>query len=241
MAGAEHHGHRLRMIKRMQNGFLQEHEILEAMLFNALPRKNTNGLAHRLLAKFETIQNIFSADINSLMEVEGIGLGVASYICLTGQIVRTYCEREELGYIGRFDSRTFMASLMKKYSGFTQEVLDVYLIDAESGISHCKRFLGKDAKRVEIDPTEFSKLFLDKGKAGVVLVHNHPDGRAIPSDADDKMTEQCQLLCSYHNMLLCDHFICAPDGVYSYYLDGKLAEISEKYSVQVLLDERDSL
>lgn len=225
----------------MQNGFLQEHEILEMLLFNALPRKNTNELAHRLLAKFETMNNIFSADINSLVEVEGIGLGVASYISLMGQIIRTHYEREKLGDIGRFDSHTFIPFVKNQYGGLKREILDVYLIDSQTGISRYKRFMGKDSQTVEIDPKEFSKLFLGKETVGVVLVHNHPNGRAFPSDADDKTTEQCQILCSYHNMLLCDHFIYAPDGVYSYYLDGKLAEISEKYSVQAILNGRDSL
>ena len=70
------------------------------------------------------------------------------------------------------------------------------------------------------------------------MVHNHPFGEAVPSDADDTMTKNCQLLCSVNNRLLCDHMIYAPSGVYSYYLSGRLSEISKQYSVGKVVNNR---
>lgn len=235
MAGTEHSGHRLRMVKRLQREFLQEHELLEMLLFTALPRRNTNDLAHRLLARFGSMSGVLSAELEDLMKVEGVGMNVATHIMVVGAVFRAQMNLERLGHVGQFNSREFSAFIKDKYAKLDKEVLDVYLIDTKSGISQCKRFTSNDKERVKIDPTDFSKLFLDKKTVGVVLVHNHPNGKAERSSADDQMTKQCQLLCSYHNMLLCDHFIYAPDGVYSYYLDGKLAEISAEYSVQALL------
>ena len=51
------------------------------------------------------------------------------------------------------------------------------------------------------------------------------------------MTKNCQMLCSMHNKLLCDHIIYAPNGMYSYYLSGRMVEISKNYSVSKFLGE----
>ena len=60
---SEHDGHRHRIIEKLDTGVLCEHELLEILLFNALPRRNTNDLAHRLLTAFGSIRGVFSASV----------------------------------------------------------------------------------------------------------------------------------------------------------------------------------
>ena len=67
-------------------------------------------------------------------------------------------------------------------------------------------------------------------------MHNHPFGTATPSKADDEMTKNCQMLCSMHNRLLCEHVIYAPDGLFSYYLSERMQEISKRYAVSQILE-----
>ena len=51
-----HEGHRRRLYEKLKNGDnLFEHEILEMLLFNSYPRKNTNPIAHDLLSRFPGI------------------------------------------------------------------------------------------------------------------------------------------------------------------------------------------
>ena len=70
-----HYGHRQRIYDKFQNdGMLHEHELLEMLLFNAIPQKNTNDLAHRLLAEFKSIRGVFDASIEELQKVN---------VCLT--------------------------------------------------------------------------------------------------------------------------------------------------------------
>ena len=65
-----HEGHRRRMYQKLKNGDnLYEHEVLEMLLFNAYPRKNTNPVAHELLERFPSISAVLSADIDELMSV----------------------------------------------------------------------------------------------------------------------------------------------------------------------------
>ncbi|MBO7297723.1 MAG: hypothetical protein J6U60_01595, partial [Clostridia bacterium] len=85
---------------------------------------------------------------------------------------------------------------------------------------------------------ELSAFLLTEQASGVVMVHNHPFGSAFPSEADDKMTINVQMLCSMHNRLLCEHVIYAPDGLFSYYLSGKIQDIGREYVFSRLLEEK---
>lgn len=51
----------------------EEHQVLELLLFFALPRKDTNPIAHRLLKKFGSIAGVFNAPLSELQSVEGVG------------------------------------------------------------------------------------------------------------------------------------------------------------------------
>ena len=59
---------------------MYDHEILELFLFDAVPRHNTNPMAHELLDRFGSLPGVFAADKAELMEIHGVGEGVASYI-----------------------------------------------------------------------------------------------------------------------------------------------------------------
>ena len=92
-----HQGHRERMRKKfLLNGFdnFEDHEILEFILFYAIPRKDTNEIAHLLIEKFGSIDTILDAPINLLKEVSGIGESAAIFIKMISSLARTYVERK---------------------------------------------------------------------------------------------------------------------------------------------------
>ena len=66
-----HEGHRRRMYEKLKNdSLLEDHELLEILLFNAFQRKNTNPIAHALLDRFGTLSGVFGADYNKLITVD---------------------------------------------------------------------------------------------------------------------------------------------------------------------------
>ena len=67
-----------------------DHEILELFLFDAVPRRNTNPMAHALLDRFGSLLGVFAADKAELMKIPGVGEGVVSYIKGTYE---EYCGR----------------------------------------------------------------------------------------------------------------------------------------------------
>ena len=234
-----HDGHRGRMYEKVRKGGLAEHEWLEVLLFNALPRKNTNELAHRLIARFGSIPKILVASMDELQDVEGVGVNVAAYLKTLGHVFENYKETFELKYVEKYDTKEFLRYVKKKYEELPFEVVDVYLLDAVGKILKSKRFSIESVCAVKMVPEELSSFLLGSDSSGVVMVHNHPLGNCEPSQEDERMTRNCQMLCSMQNKLFCDHIIYSPKGIYSYYLGGKMQEITKNYSIDKLLEKRD--
>ncbi|MBS5023490.1 MAG: hypothetical protein KH054_10090 [Firmicutes bacterium] len=126
---SEHDGHRHRIIEKLDSGNLCEHEILEILLFNAIPRRNTNELAHRLLAAFGSVRGIFSATVAQLKTVDGVGENVAAYLRCVGKFYEVYRAADEERFPKKFEAESFMAFVKENYAPADKEVLDFYLID----------------------------------------------------------------------------------------------------------------
>lgn len=79
---AVHDGHRERMRKRIEEygiESLQDHEVLEFLLYAVVPRKDTNELAHSILNKFGSLSNVFDQPIERLQEVDGVTYNMAIF------------------------------------------------------------------------------------------------------------------------------------------------------------------
>ena len=85
---AAHGGHRARMRQKVQsNGFegLEPHEIIEFLLFYAIPRQDVNELAHRLIDRFGSVRGVLSAEPSELESVPGVGARTARWLALAGE------------------------------------------------------------------------------------------------------------------------------------------------------------
>ena len=224
-----HGGHRRRLIEKAKREDLTEYEYLELLLFNAIPRRNTSDLAHRLLSRFGTVQRLFAASEKELLDVEGVGENIAMYIFSIGQLCQSYAKRMSKGYRGKYDSTRFIDYLKHLPEYDQEETLDVFLLDENGYIISKEQFEG-GVERVIVHPENFTKLLIERKPSGIVIMHNHPSGNPAPSNKDEEMTRKCQMLCSAHNIILCDHIIYGANGVYSYYDAGALKSISEDYA-----------
>ena len=230
-----HGGHRERLIAKMAQGNLCDHEYLEALLFNAVPRRNTNDLAHRILAEFGTIYNIFNAPMERLLRVEGVGKSVASYLYCIGKMIQEYEKTDGLRLRCplKYNEENFLFYAKQEYCDLAYEVMDVYMLNKNNELFMRKRFSVKDKNSVIFFPEEFTKCIVNEEATGIIVVHNHPNGESKPSQEDNKTTKKIQLICTLNNILFCDHIIYAPQGVYSYAKDGLLKIIFQQVLKQV--------
>ena len=232
-----HDGHRQRMYEKMKHNALAEHEWLETLLYGMQPRRNTNGVAHRLIQRFGTVEDVLEASLEELQTVEGVGIQIASHLkCV--QHFYAYYKKDTSGvFEERYTVSAFLSFAKGLYPTIPYEVTDLYLLDGEGFVIKKRGFTMEDVSSVLMEPEILSTFCLTKGARGVVMVHNHPSGVPLPSEADDKMTKNMQVLCSMHNLLLCDHIICAASGIYSYYLSGRMKGISKNYSLDMLVQK----
>lgn len=236
-----HEGHRKRMLEKLKKEALAPHEMLEVLLFNALPRKNTNDLAHRLLAEFGNLQNLFDAPYERLVSVPGVGESIAAYIACIGYFCRDYYAQTppRKSYRGIYEPKRFRSYVTERYADEKKEVFDLYLLDGAGRVTARKRFSDAETHNVELQPEAITQAILTHKPSGLVIVHNHPCGKAEASEKDRATTEKHQTLCSFHNVLLCDHLICAKDGLFSFYESGELQEISRLFSMKKLFEREE--
>ena len=82
---SEHSGHRQRLRRRfIENGLdgFEAHQALELYLFYAVPRRDTNPLAHRLLERYQTISGVCDAPIDELQRDFGLSESAAAMLKL---------------------------------------------------------------------------------------------------------------------------------------------------------------
>lgn len=220
-----HKNHRERMKQKIiDNGPEQfnDHEILEIMLYYALPRIDTNEIAHGLLDRFGSLKKILQASEKELEQVDKIGRAAAIMIKVMGDIYRRAdCEIDPRTEFTTLDS--IANHVLKLYKNQITEKLMLLLFDKKGRI---ERTLTVGEGNLDILIPNFRKLLsaIPDSAYTAVLAHNHPSGLLMPSYNDRKATVELELLLDAIGVRLIEHFIVS---------DGKYVGIkTESYSVK---------
>ena len=213
-----HLKHRERIKKKfILHGFdvFESHEILELILFYAIPRKDTNPIAHELIDKFGSIDAVFDAPFNALKEVNGIGKETACFIKILLNFIRIYMENKNFS-TNKLKSREELNDrLFLKFIGRTDEVIAIILTDAKSKIVYEGIVSYGSCNSVEIHIRKIVELIVLYNASGIIVAHNHPSGLAVPSTEDLETTKHLQQLFETMNISFVDHIIVAEDDYVS--------------------------
>lgn len=237
-----HEGHRQRILQRLEGGeeTLQDHELMEILLFNAIPRKNTNGIAHALIDTFGSLRGVLQADAQQLRAVSGVGPEVAAYLRCVG-LLYARADKENTAYSIKFNLQSFSEYVSKSFRPLRQEVIEIFCLDGSERVKCSKRFTSESASSVQVRAEEFNRYMAAVSPSGIVVAHNHPDGICRPSADDERFTAQLMVMCSMNNVKFYDHLIVGTDGVYSYFRAGKMEDIRRNYNMNKLLGGTGSL
>ena len=233
-----HEGHRKRMYEKLKSGApLYDHELLEILLFNAIPRKNTNPLAHSLIDTFGSLAGVFEADLDELMSVEGVGESVATYIKCVGECMNR-TKIINTGFAVLKSQKDVTDFVTMRLRGKSAEVLEFYFLDRLGRITSIHPFTCGDAHRVDIASQKISFVLATARPYSVIIAHNHPRGGASPSENDRLFTREMQVICSLNEVNLQDHCIVAGNGeIYSFFRSGEIDEIKRGYTFRNILNE----
>lgn len=221
-----HNGHRERMFAKFleDSGNFYDHEILEILLYSALPRKDTNPLAHALLRRFGSLKNVLSADAQSLMTVDGVGEKVAAYLRFQGELHRRlqFIEPEKVSIGNYREARNYVR---KKLAGCgTEQLLFVYL-DAAGTVLNASAETDGDVSSVKAGLMDMVRSAAALRASGILVAHNHPSGCARPSDEDVSATKDLLYLCRLSGIRLFDHLIVSSEECYSFRGDPAMERI----------------
>lgn len=222
-----HQGHRDRLKTQFRKHGLEgftDIQALELLLFYALPRIDTNGLAHRLLDRFHTFRGVMEASVPELCEVEGISKESATLITLVAAMNRRYLSaKRNLGVeLGSIDAICTYCVDMFRYCR-TEEVHMICLSAERTVISVHKLGVG-DASAVGMSMRQIACIALREGALGVVLTHNHLTDIAIPSKEDIQTTQALRKALRLLDIALVDHVVVADNDAVSMSSSGVLDE-----------------
>jgi len=222
MPDSIHSGHRERIreqyVSHGAEAFL-DHQFLELLLTYAIPRRDTNELAHLLLERFGSLEGVVTAEIAQLVLVEGIGESTAVFLRMQGDLFRRLRIRRLTDARGQIrlafpvDAARYAVSQLSLH---TYESVLAVCLNAKKTVQSCEKLLGGSLAEAQIYPRNIAEVALLKRAHGILLIHNHPSGDPSPSQADAETTESVRAALESISVQLFDHIIVGGEHAYSF-------------------------
>lgn len=218
-----YHGHRDRLRTRFVQGgadALADYELLELVLFMAIPRRDVKPLAKALLDQFGGLPQLMAASHHELTQFDGISENTATAIKA----------------INAISLRTVKQEIMRKpiLNNWTRLMDYCHAVMAHEKREHFRiLFMNKKNELIADEvqgsgtvdhtpayPREIMKRALELGATAMILLHNHPSGDPKPSQADIDLTRAVIRAAETFNIVIHDHVIISKSGYFSFKNDG---------------------
>ncbi|MEM7193237.1 MAG: DNA repair protein RadC [Pseudomonadota bacterium] len=208
-------GHRERLRKRFRDSgghTLPDYELLELVLFRAMPRRDTKPLAKAVLARFGSFAEAMNAPDDLLLEVPGLGDAAVTEI----KLVRAAALRLMRGEVLErpvMSSWQGVIDYCRAAMGFeAKEQFRILFLDKRNQIIADEVQQEGTVDHTPVYVREVVKRALELSATAIVLVHNHPSGDPTPSRADIEMTKQIVAAAKPLGVVIHDHIIVGRDG-----------------------------
>jgi DNA repair protein RadC len=210
-----YHGHRDRLRARFREAgaeALADYELLELVLFRALPRRDVKPLAKALLAKFGSFAETIAAPPSRLEEVGGMGEAAIAEL----KIVQAAASRLARGEIRRRPVLSSWSSVLdycRATMAFAErEQFRILFLDKRNQLIADEVQATGTVDHTPVYPREVVKRALELSATALVLVHNHPSGDPTPSRSDIQMTKQIVDVARPLGIEVHDHIIVGKEG-----------------------------
>ena len=217
--------HRNRLRTRFLDGgadALPDYELLELVLFRAIPRQDVKPLAHLLLTTFGDFNRVLSASAARLSDVKGVGQAVITEL----KVVEAAAHR-----LAR--SRVLQRHVLSGWDALIDychttmahretEQFRVLYLDKKNVLVGDEEQAKGTVDHVPVYPREVVKRALEINASALILVHNHPSGDPTPSSSDISMTHQVQQAAEALGITLHDHLVIGKSRELSFRSEGYL-------------------
>lgn len=214
-------GHRARVKERFLRSGLESfapHEVLELLLFYAIPMKDTKQIAHELINRFGSVAGVFNAEISELTKVNSITENTAVLFRLIPQLMAVYYTDESRGV--SYTNTDMLAKLFRPhFVGAGAEKFLLGCFDSELRVISITEISRGTSAYTSIEMRKIMSEVLKSGCTMAALAHNHPGSSPKPSDEDVCVTRKINELLREVDVQLMDHIIVGGSKTYSM-LDG---------------------
>ena len=211
-----HDGHREKMRTRFLAGGLETfapHEALELLLYYAIPRRDTNPIAHALMERYGSLTAVLNAPVEDLKKVEGIGENAAVLLHLVGPLAQKASLEEAERETAINSSHRAGEYLLTVFAGKKRETIYQLCLDQKGKLLACKNLGEGGVAAAALDIRRVVENAILTSASAVILSHNHPSGIALPSSEDYSLTDRAKAALATIGVALTDHIIVA-DGDY---------------------------
>jgi DNA repair protein RadC len=214
-APPHHDGHRDRLRQRFVKsgpGAFEDYELLELVLFSAIPRKDVKPLAKQLLTRFGSIAGVMSASLEDLKRIKGLSENSAV-------LMKTVHALTLRMLYGDIEKKPVLSSWQKLidycYVAMAHEKREHFRV---MFLNRKNQLIADEVKQVgtvdhvPVYPREIIQRALELGATAMILVHNHPSGDPTPSDGDIAMTREIIKAARALDLVVHDHIVIGKSG-----------------------------
>lgn len=225
----EHDGHRDRLRKRYEREGLDHfelHNLIEFLLFNVIPRRDTNEIAHRLVDRYQTLSAILDAPVDELRQIDGIGEQAACFLHMIPQLCRLYLSDLQ------DHSHTFTRSdqicnyISARLIGYDHEVVYLMLLSYAGHLRYGDIIAEGNLNSSNFSIQKLLSICTRYKSSTAILAHNHPNGIALPSQEDIDTTIRAAKVLKVSGIQLLDHIIVADGDCVSFQQSDYMKQIN---------------
>jgi DNA repair protein RadC len=210
-----HYGHRLRLRLRFRSGgadALPDYELLELILFRAIPRQDVKPIAKALIARFGSLAQVLSAPPERLKEIQGVGETVITELKIVHE-TGLRLARAEIRPRTLLSSWSAVLDYCRAAMAFAErEQFRILFLDKKNGLIADEVQGEGTVDHTPVYPREVIKRALELAASAVILIHNHPSGDPTPSTADIDMTRRLIEAGDKLSIKVHDHIIIGGNG-----------------------------
>ena len=213
-APAYHAGHRDRLRERFLLGAdtLPDYEMLELVLFAAIPRRDVKPLAKQMIAHFGSFAEVIAAPRERLLEVEGIGENVAVQLKVIEAAALRLSKARLIGRPALSSWQALLDYCTAAMARSIREEFRVLFLDRKNVLIADEVQSAGTIDHTPVYPREIVKRALELNASALILVHNHPSGDPTPSRADIEMTRSIAAAAKPLGIAVHDHVIVGRSG-----------------------------
>jgi len=225
MTDQHQHGHRDRLRQRFQTGgaeALADYELLELLLFTAIPRKDVKPIAKDLIATFGTLHKILAAPMADLCAVNGVSENTAIFLQANHALHVRAMHQDVMEKPALTNWDRLLAYLHAVLAEVKVEQFRVLFLNKKNILIHEDIHAVGTIDGANVYTREIMKKAMNLGATALVLVHNHPSGDPTPSGMDIELTNQVRDTAAGLEIELHDHLIISRTGHFSFKGSGLL-------------------